>query len=298
MKTMLDDLWLFTEVARIGSLSAAADELHIPTATISRRIRGLETELGITLLQRRARGLATTEEGREFIERCGPHLSHSLSEMTELLNEQGRPKGTLRIAAPVSLAQRTIVPWGMDFMEVYPEIDLEFELGQEQFGNRAGQRTCDLEISVAPLLDTNRKAKRLISTDYVLVASEAYLARKGQPGHPDEFAYHDRIICLPDRTWKLTNYSGEVAIARGKSRLATNVHEIACEAARRGHGIANVGKLAVEADLKAGRLIRLLPTWSLERSDIYLVFSGDGPVSTRLRTFIDYISERARGLSL
>lgn len=293
MKTRLDDIWLFIEVSRVGSLSEAAEILGMPVATLSRRLRGLEAELGLTLLRRKTHGIETTSEGRDLIERCRLHLSTGLDEIERFLEVHGHPQGILRVAAPVSLAERTLVPWGLDYMALYPDVCIEFLLGQDQ----SNCQDCDLEIVIAPMLDTTRKTRRLISTDYALVAAPEYLDRKGMPARPDDLASHDRIVCLPDRAWRLSR-AGETRVVRGEVRLATNVHEVACNAARRGIGIANIGKIAVAEDLETGRLQRVLPDWVPERSDIYLSYSGDGPVSSRLRSFIDYISQRAKALEI
>lgn len=294
---------LFARVVESGSFSAAARAVgHSPSA-ISRQIGHLEDQLGVRLLNRSRHGLSLTEEGRAFHERCAVVASHVSDAENFLATLGDHPKGTLRVVSTVAFAKAQVLPVLADFMERYPELRISIELTDRKVD--LADEGIDVAIRFTEQVDdTSVIARKLARNRRVICAAPSYIERFGAPERPRDLARHN---CLQLSTvtrwndWHLEDPSGSDSGGSDSGGsdpvlLAGNFEANSADgvyhAARAGIGIARLSTYLVNDDLRAGRLVRLLPDYSDDDSDILAIYSGKRNLSPKVRAFIDFLVER------
>jgi len=190
-----NDLLLFAGVADAGSFSRAAERLGLPKSTVSRRIAGLEAELGERLLLRTTRKLAVTDFGASVLD----HAHHVVEEVeaaaTLALQRKAQPSGRLRISMPGDLASLVFSDLFAEFIARYPAISLEVDLSPRRV-DLIGENF-DVAIRMGDLPDdASLAARRLATWSAGLYAAPAYLARQGAPSEPEALMEHDTLRLL------------------------------------------------------------------------------------------------------
>lgn len=292
---MLDDLALFVSIVETGSLSAAARKAGMPAATLTRRLQKLEAQLGCRLLHRSARRLLPSSEGWQYYERCRP-LLQSLQQATEALDATlHRVAGTVRVLAPVNLANSILRPAWAGFMQCYPDIRLELQLGNLQEDLLASG--ADLAIRAGEQADSTLNQRRLGVTRTTLVAAPDYLAQAEPLTMPEQLARHALLLAEPLSGWVLRHrVTGErYALPPPASpRLRVNEMEVAVDMAKAGLGILYCPITHSHAGLGSGALQRVLPEWTTESRPIYAVWPQQRHLPARVRALLDHLLEFAR----
>ncbi len=288
----------FVEVAQAGGFSAAARRLGMSTTAVSRHVAELERMLGVTLLRRTTRHVSPTEAGARSL----PRAAAILGEIERLNAATGAveamPRGKLKITAPASTGNDWIAPLAVDFVEAYPEIELEIEFTERLVDLVA--EGFDAAIRSGPLVSSSMIAHRIIEMRYLLCASPAYLERRGAPGRPEDIIEHDCIHwrgAAESGAWDFTKDGARVSVPIS-GRLLINNFAAEQEAAVRGLGLAILPLLNVRGDIEAGRLVPVLPDCEVYRGILSLVRPSLPFEPPKLRAFIDFITaalrERAR----
>ncbi|RIX40325.1 MAG: LysR family transcriptional regulator [Rhodocyclales bacterium GT-UBC] len=289
---MLDDLALFVRIVESGSLSAAGQKLGVPAATLTRRLQKLEADLGCKLLHRSARRLLPTSEGWQYYERCRPLLA-SLQQATQALDVAlNQVSGSIRLLAPVTLANALYRDAWAGFLARYPDIRLEMRLANEV--EDLLERGADLALRVGELTDVQFNQRRLGDTRVVLVAAPAYLDRHGQPQHPDQLAEHALLLAESLPQWALVKrQNGErwSAPIPATPRVRLNEMQLAVDLAIAGLGILYCPLPAALAALSDGRLRHALPDWRGEARPVYAVWPQQRALPARVRALVDYLIE-------
>lgn len=287
---MLDDLSLFVAIVEAGSLATAADSLHLPAATVTRRLQVLERALGYKLLNRSARRMQLTAEGAQYYEQCRP-LIHALRQATQRLDATlGAISGNIRVTAPVHLAQGYFRQAWSGFLHAWPDVTLEVELSNEPVDIVGG--AADLAIRVGEQQDSSLNQKLLASTDLMLIASPVYLARAGVPHTPAELEAHARIVGRPLTRWTLRNAADDTeVVVRGAPRFQANQMDLALSMALDGLGIMLCPGTMGRQHVASGALVPVLPGWRTERRHIYAAWSQQRYLPARVRALLDYLSE-------
>ena len=195
MNRDLNDTLIFAKVVEHGSFISAARSLRLPKTTVSRKIQDLETRLGAQLLHRTTRKLGLTEAGNVYFEHS-QRIAHELDEAESAVGQlQGGPRGWLRITAPYSFAISRITPLFGEFQARYPEVRVEMVLTNEQLD--LIDKRIDVALRIGQPRDTSLVARRLGVFRSQVYASAEYLARHGEPVHPDdEPVLMDRVVDL------------------------------------------------------------------------------------------------------
>ncbi len=281
---------LFARVVEAGSFSAAARALgHSPSA-VSRQVGQLEDHLGVRLLNRSTHGLSLTGEGRAFHERC-VEVAARISDAESFATSMGdHPQGLLRVVSTVAFAKSQLVALLPRFLAEYPELRLSLELTDRPV-DLAGDGV-DVAIRFTEQIDDESLiARRLASNRRVIVAAPAYVERFGTPETAADLAEHNCLkLSTVDRwnDWSLDDpESGEPILLGGN--FEANSADGVYHAARAGLGIARLSTYLVSDDLRAGRLVRLLPDYSDEGSAILAVYSEKRNLAPKVRAFIDYL---------
>ncbi|WP_395319092.1 LysR family transcriptional regulator [Variovorax sp. UC74_104] len=254
--------WL-TVLAQQGSFTAAALRLGVSKAAMSQRIAELERAAGAPLVQRTTRSVRLTEAGQRLVEDMrGPfeQIAHSFAGVRDLA---GVPRGLVRVTAPVAFARQQLVPRLADFLRAQPEVRIELDLSDRL--SSLAMEGFDLAIRHTAAPPDTHVAWTLCETRSVLVASRAYLRRRGTPREPQALAGHD---CLhypraqETPTWHFETQSSAPRITVPVSGpLVANNSEALRDAALSGLGIALVPDFSAQAALQSGKLQQVLPQW-------------------------------------
>ncbi|MCZ4330004.1 LysR family transcriptional regulator [Castellaniella denitrificans] len=285
---MLDALALFVTIVEAGSLSAAAERLDMPAATVTRRLQALERELGCRLLHRSARRLQPTAEGLQYYEQCRP-LIHALGQATRSLDDNlRRIAGHIRVLAPVNLASGPLTPAWLGFLRRHPEVSLEFQLSntiQDLVGSGA-----DLAIRVGDQADSLLTHRRLGQIGVRLVAAPAYLARRGTPATARDLAAHDAVVSMPLQEWSLRDpATGIESTVRPAARLRANEMRLALAAAEAGLGILLCPATFTLDGIARGTLSSLLEDWLPRPRPLFAVWPQQRYLPARVRALLDYL---------
>lgn len=286
------EMEVFAAVSDAGSLSAAGRRLGLTPSAISRTIDRIEARLGVRLLLRTTRLLTLTAEGQTYLGAARRILA-DLDDAEQAVADQGAPRGRLRVSAALAHGRLVIVPLLKDFLALYPHILVEISLTDAVVDVAAGQ--ADVAIRFGRLADSGLTARKLGETGRIVVASPAYLARRGEPMTPEDLHDHD---CLnfsfrrAEPVWPFRRDGTDFALTvRGP--VEANNGETLTQLARDGVGITRVGAFSAEDDIREGRLVPLLEAFNPgDREAIHAVFVGGANMPARVRVFVDYLAER------
>lgn len=283
------EMAVFVAVVDVGSFVGAVEPLRMSKPAVSRHINALEQRLGVRLLQRTTRRLALTEEGRTFYGRAKEILNLMDEAESELRPSQGEPSGTLRINVPVSFGIQHLAPlWG-DFMRRYPRVTLDVMLNDRVIDLL--DEGYDLAVRISQLANSTLVSRQLASTRMQLCAAPSYLQRYGQPQHPKELSTH-RLISYSNWAardeWQFDHPHGPASV-RLQPALYTNNGDTARTLALRGDGIILEPSFMVDADIRSGHLIELMPQYRALELGIHVVYPTRQHVPLRTRCMIDFL---------
>ncbi|MDE2606582.1 MAG: LysR family transcriptional regulator [Burkholderiales bacterium] len=273
------DLHLLTVLAETRSYTQAARRLGISKASVSGRIAELERAAGVPLVRRTTRSVGLTQAGQQLVDETrGPfeRIAQSFAGVRDLA---GTPRGRLRVTAPVALGRQIVAPSLPAFLQKYPEIRLELDLG-DRLANLP-QEGFDLAIRHTQAPPETHVAWQLCPSRSLLVASPDYLRRHGAPKHPSELAERDCLLYLRDtagQSWSFERGSGrraERVVVAVDGPLRANNSEVLREAVLGGLGIGLLPDFSAAAHLGPGLLVPVLPEWRP------LGFFGDGIYAIR-----------------
>jgi DNA-binding transcriptional LysR family regulator len=279
----IDNVAIFAEVAERGSFADAARRLNRSPAAVTRAVAELEARLGVRLLNRTTRAVSVTEPGQRFLAGARRVLA-DLAEIEQAAIGQGSaPRGELRVTAPIVFGRRHVLPLVTDFLEKFPEVSVRLTLLDRPAD--LVEEGLDAAIRIGALSDTSAIATRVGSLKRIVVASSAYLKRRGAPKTPRELAAHDIIAFVGmDGVERWRFKGGEAAI---KPRLIVNTAEAAIDVASAGFGVTRV--LSYQAvDALAGKsLVRLHREYEGDDIPVHVLYPDGRHPPPKLRAFLD-----------
>ncbi len=285
----LDDLNLFRLVVENGSYTATSRKTMVPVATITRRIQALEDSLDLRLLNRHARKLSLTEAGERFYNECSPLLQRLASTTEEITDECKGASGKLRISSPSNLTKRMLMPLLNHFMHQYPDISLDLTMSNH--ADQLDPTEWDVIFRVGPQRDSSLIARKIGTVKDILVAHPDYLAKFGEPKHAEELSQHRLLKGEPLIKWQLKNTSGESVINNMKGRFEANSLNVVRRACSAGLGITLMPDVMLKEYIEQGELLRILPDWSANPREIYMLYNHKDHLPEKVRLFIDYVIE-------
>lgn len=290
MKTRSDDLEILLAVVDSGGFSAAAEQLDIQVARVSRAVSKVENQVGVSILNRTTRRIELTEEGRQFVDTIRIGLQQIQQAEEEIISRGELPKGRLRVDAASPFVFHQLVPLIQPFKQAYPDIELELT-SNEGFVDLLEKRT-DLAIRIGALSDSTLHARPLGRSSLYIVASPDYLEKRGFPYKSSDLAHHDTLGFSTPKTlneWPLKGFS------RLTPTLTSSNGETIRQLALMGNGIACLSGFMVKKDLAEGRLIALLESEKIlntGREQINAVYYKSSSVAKRISVFIDFIQPK------
>lgn len=286
---LLDDLNLFRLVVENGSYTAASRKSTVPVATMTRRIQALEDSLNIRLLNRHARKLSLTEAGEKFYNECGPLLQKIVNSAESITEECMGAAGQLKIASPANFIKYGLQPLLNDFMQQYPQIDVLLETSNEP--ETLDPTDWDVIFRAGRLRDSTLIARKLGTLADILVASPEYLKHNPMPKHANDLHQHALLKGKPLIRWSLKNSLNEVVTISDKARFEVNEIDLVKKACLSGLGITLIPDILVRNYIKNGELIHILPDWSSNIRDKYLIYNHREYQPEKLKIFIDFVSK-------
>lgn len=285
------------QVVDHGGFTDAARKLGLSKSAVSKHVSALEARLAVRLLNRTTRRVSPTEVGLAYYDRARSVLAQAAEADNMVTAMQATPKGSLRLSAPVNFGVRQISPAVATFLCAFPEVDINMEL-DDRFVELVAEGF-DLAIRIGTLTDSSLKAKKLAEARSLIVASPAYLAGCGTPRTIDDLNDHRLLHYSQLSTgnfWRLRTASGEERQIRVGGRLTVNNGEALMKAAEAGLGIAQIPSFMLGDAVTSGRLVELLPDRPRETLGIYAVYPQGRFPQPKLRAFIDFLSERFKGV--
>lgn len=276
-----DQLWQQVHwlgvIAGAGSLTTAAQRLGVSKAAVSHNLALLERRVGVPLVRRTTRALRLTEAGQRLVDDTAPAFDRIVQSVGAAHELAAAPRGLVRLTAPVALGRQHVAPHLLSFLRRYPDIRLELDLADRLIN--LPQEGFDLAIRHVAAPPDNTVAWKLCATRARLVASRAYVRRRGLPRHPDELADHDCLTYLRSgaAVWMFEGAGDPPERVRVtvQGPLRANTSEVLREALLAGLGIALVPDFSIAGAATNRRLESVLPEWRP------VGFFGDGIYAIR-----------------
>jgi len=294
MRDVVHGMLVFSKVVQAGSLSAAARELGVSPAVVSRTLAGLEARLGVRLVNRTTRSLHLTDEGASYFETCQRILAEIDEADAAVTSRRVEPQGVLKVALPASFGHKHIAPLVPRFAERYPKIDLALSLSDRSIN--LIDEGFDLAIRIAELKDSSLAARKLAPNRRVVCASPGYLREHGEPQTPQDLAKHNCLVASWEQgfamTWEYKSQAGKRGSVRVSGRYACDNWEVLREWAAAGLGVALKSTWDVRKQLEDGSLVALLPGYDFGTDvGIYAVYPHRRYLPAKTRVFIDFLAE-------
>lgn len=290
-------LEVFVEVVRREGFARAAEALDTSPANVTRYISDLETHLQTRLLNRSSRKMSLTSSGEALYERARSILDDVAEAEAIVSSATMQPQGVLRINAPLSFGVLHLAPlWGK-FHRLYPDVQLDVALIDRVVD--IVEEGYDMAIRISRTGSASHVARRLATSRNVLCAAPDYLRRHGAPQRPDELQQHACIgysYAATADEWPLLDAHDRPQLAKARCIMHTNNGDTARAAALGAMGIIWQPTFLIGADLRAGRLVQVLPDYHLPDIDVLAVYPSRRHLSAKVRVMIDFLVDEFKGV--
>lgn len=288
----------FVRVVKEGSFAAAADQMGLSRAIVTKHVMQLEKQLGARLINRTTRRFSVTEIGKDYVAFC-QRMLEQMSEQDALIDRlQEEPRGELKVLTPKSFGSLYLGNIVSDFMALYPDIHVTLILSDTSMRYLdLIENGFDLAIRLTSHVDSSLMARRIGALRWVPCASPDYLMRHSAPNSPVDLADHNCLLHTKhaDGIWRFAG-QGKAAETTVKVQgpIATNSVMVLRQVALNGKGIALLPTYCIGPDLADGSLRQVLPQHAGPDEAIYVMFPHRQLVPTKIRLFIDFIAERIK----
>lgn len=291
----LNDLYYFSKVVEHRGFAPAGRALNIAKSRLSRRVRQLEDELGVSLLARSSRAFVITEVGEQFYQHCRAMLIEAEAAIETVASMQSEPCGTIKLSCPIGLLNFHVGDMLADFMLAYPKVTIELDATNRRVDVLGEGYDMAIRVRPFPLDDSDLVLKVLSQREQCIVAAPSLQARFGQAVSPlDLVKYPALARDMPneDHVWQLEDEHNNHTKITFKPRYLTTDMLALKQAALKGVGIVQLPSLMLEDDLAQGSLISVLPSWRPRTEVIHTVFPFRRGMLPSVRALIDFLSAR------
>jgi DNA-binding transcriptional LysR family regulator len=284
-----EGLAVFAKVAECRSFAAAAAELRLSKATVSKAISRIEARLSARLIIRTARRFELTDAGRQLVGRAAQILAEGEAAEDVTRAQARSPRGLVRLAVPMSFGTLQVAPLLPDFLAAFPEISIDLHLSDAMTDVIGEGFDAAIRIAVQP--GASLAVQRLSEIPRYLVGSPAYLEKHGRPKHPLHLTEH-RCIGYSSTTnsevWRFRKGSKSASV-RPSGPLRVNNGDAMMPALLAGTGLGILPEFFLREALETKQLEQLLPDWSVPLGAVYWVTPPEGPWPKRVEVLRDYL---------
>lgn len=285
---------IFRRVVELGSFTAASEDMKLSKAAISKNINELESFLQSPLINRTTRKLHITENGQRYYSHICTVLDELNNADRDIIESTDEPRGRLKVSAPISAGLLLVNPAICEFMNSYPDIQVELVMNDEY--TDLIEKGFDVAIRGGGVQKSSSlRSRKLMNLDRVLCASPNYLTRMGIPTQVDELHAHNCIVYSLSSSptdWTFHRDGNTETFSINKGSYTVDNGLASKQAALAGLGLVLTPRVFVEAELKAGSLISLLDAWQADRHALYAIYPYHKEPSKKVRSFIDFLVER------
>lgn len=285
----LSQIQTLVHVAECGSLVAAAKELQVTPAAISKQITLLEEELGIQLLIRSTRKVDLTEVGANYYQQCKRILEEVEAASSLVSQVKATPSGSLKVVSARYFANSYIIPHIKEFLIKYPKIELSLELAERL--PDLNLEAIDVLIGMSLSATGDVIQKRIATTSYALCASPQYLKKFGTPKRPSDLKTHRYIthsMRVPDNELQF-NTKETVKV---HPFIRVNDAQTMLQFTLEGLGIVKLHRYVVKDHLEKGTLKELLASYNHPDIPLYAAFPNRRFIPSKVRCFIDFVTSK------
>lgn len=288
----LNDVAVFVRVIERAGFARAARELKVPTSTVSRAVMRLESALGTQLVHRNTRSVTPTSDGQTFFREVAPAVQalHQAARGVDGADES--PRGKLRVSAPNDIGSTFVAGLITAFVARYPTVDVDVELSMRNVN--LVEEGFDVALRAADKLsDSSLVARKVTDLEAALYASPGYVEAHGMPDAPEGLQAHVCVLFRPkdgEATWPLHGPDG-VVVQHVRGRISGDDFTFVRGAALSGGGVALIPRLVAADDVAAGRLLRILPAYSVRGASLHIVYAAARKTPAKIAAFRDFVLE-------
>ncbi|MEQ2354450.1 LysR family transcriptional regulator [Pseudoalteromonas piscicida] len=288
----LKAITVFRRVVELGSFSAAADDLSLSKAAISKNINELEAYLKSPLIHRTTRKMYVTESGQQYYDHVRTILDEWASADLSIIESSQQLSGLLRVNIPMSVSILMLNPAICEFMKQYPEISVEVVMNDQYID--LVEQGIDIAIRGGETLtDSTLRSRKLTTMDRILCASPSYLTQYGTPTSPQQLILHNCLVYSLSSSatrWTFSREDDTQVVNIQKSNYSVNNGLALKQAALAGLGIMILPKVFVAKEINSSELLPLLPDWKISPHALHAVYPYHKAQSQKVRVFIDFLT--------
>ena len=287
----LNDLYYFVAVVDHGGFAAAGRALGLQKSKLSRRILQVEERLGVRLLNRSSRRFSVTDIGREFFDRCVALLVEAEAAEQVIAQVRAEPRGVVRMSCPVALLNFQFGALIARFMVVNPAVQVHLESTNRRVDVIAEGFDVAIRVRSPPLESTDLVMRRLDERTQCLVASPALIRTPlSSPSDLSGLPSLDLGPAHRDHKWQLDHQNGQTALIPHRPRLVTDDIAVLREATLAGVGVVQLSTITIWEDIRAGRLVHVLPQWRPRSGIVHAVFQSRRGLLPSVRALLDFLA--------
>jgi DNA-binding transcriptional LysR family regulator len=287
----IDAMQAFIAVSDLKGFAPAARKLGLSASGLTRLIAALEERLGARLLQRTTRSVTLTDAGARYLERVRRIITDVEEAEGAVEGERTKPSGRLVVSAPVGFGRLHVAPMVSAYLKRYPEVSCELRLSDRIIN--LVEDGVDLAVRIGHLADSSLVARHVGEMRRIVVASNGYLKRRGEPKTPEAIASHQTIqfsAMSGSPEWQFVVQGREFRVTL-TPRLITNSADAAIQHAEQGGGLTSVLAYQAADSIRAGRLKVVLAKFERPPLPIHIVYPTSRLLSAKVRSFIDLVSD-------
>jgi DNA-binding transcriptional LysR family regulator len=287
----IDAMQAFVAVADLRGFAPAARKLGISLSGVTRLVAALEDRLGARLLQRTTRSVTLTDVGTRYLVRARRILADVEEAEGSTQDERSRPSGRLVVSAPIGFGRLHVSPVMSAYLTRFPEVSGELRLSDRMIN--LVEEGVDLAVRIGHLPDSSLVARHVGEMRRIVVASNNYLKQHGEPTTPEAIASHETIqfgAISASPEWRFVRGEEEIRVACAP-RFATNSADAAIQYAEQDGGLTRVLAYQAADAIKGGRLRIVLAKFEPPPLPIHIVYPTSRLLSSKVRTFIDLVTE-------
>lgn len=284
---------VFVKASDLGSFAAAAEAMGMSPQMVAKHVVFLEDRLGTALLHRTTRRQSLTDVGRAYYDRCKQLLSEVAAAESVAQDMRSQPKGVLRVNAPMTFGAYSLAPFVTRYLDRYPDMQIDLTLN-DRFVDPL-EEGFEVLVRIGEVDDTSLVAHPLAPYRLIACASPDYLARRGIPQTPSELERHD---CLAYAYWSpsipcrwLFSRDGKTEEVRASGRIRSNDWKVLLHAAKEGYGVTLGPEGVLNAEIAAGRLVRILPDYEGPARPMHVVYPAGRRPTVKVKSFVDAMVE-------